>query len=195
MIVGENTCDGKKKSYELFAKLVHDLYVMDMPQVKSAQGRALLRAEYARFLARMEELVGRPITAGDLQRGIAQVNAKRAALHRLDARQTLTDGGATTVEGLLDAIVDRYLTIDCAIFTPNPSRLDHIRTMAAAAEADGVMHYGLQFCHPYQIEAGPVEQALEEGCLPTLRVDTDYSPEDAEQIRTRVEAFLERLQG
>ncbi|MFH1465444.1 MAG: double-cubane-cluster-containing anaerobic reductase [Pseudomonadota bacterium] len=289
MIVGENTCDGKKKSYELFAQLVNDLYVMDMPQVKSAQGRALLRAEYARFLARMEELAGRAISADDLQRGIRRVNAKRAALHRLDAlrrarpapisgldallchqvsfyddperftasvhaicdeleariavgegvapadaprvimsgcpmavpnwkvptlveragavivgeescvgargSQTLTDGSAATVDGLLDAIVERYLTIDCAVFTPNPSRLEHIRAMAADAEADGVMHYGLQFCHPYQIEAGPVERALEDGGVPTLRVDTDYSPEDAEQLRTRIEAFLERLQG
>ena len=38
MIVGENTCDGKKKSYEVFDDLVPNLYVMDLPQTKSARG-------------------------------------------------------------------------------------------------------------------------------------------------------------
>jgi benzoyl-CoA reductase/2-hydroxyglutaryl-CoA dehydratase subunit BcrC/BadD/HgdB len=34
MIVGENTCDGKKKAYESLGTLVDNLYVMDLPQVK-----------------------------------------------------------------------------------------------------------------------------------------------------------------
>ena len=33
MIVGENTCDGKKKAYETLNGLVDNLYVMDLPQV------------------------------------------------------------------------------------------------------------------------------------------------------------------
>ncbi|MFP4050065.1 MAG: 2-hydroxyacyl-CoA dehydratase, partial [Desulfovermiculus sp.] len=41
MIVGENTCDGKKKSYESLKDLVDNMYVMDMPQMKTAEGRAL----------------------------------------------------------------------------------------------------------------------------------------------------------
>jgi benzoyl-CoA reductase/2-hydroxyglutaryl-CoA dehydratase subunit BcrC/BadD/HgdB len=35
MIVGENTCDGKKKAYESLGLLVSNLYVMDIPQMKS----------------------------------------------------------------------------------------------------------------------------------------------------------------
>ena len=49
MIVGENTCDGKKKAYESLAQLVDNLYVMDLPQVKSDKGRDLLKAEYHAF--------------------------------------------------------------------------------------------------------------------------------------------------
>ena len=49
MVVGENTCDGKKKSYEVLQNLVPNLYVMDLPQMKSDEGRAVLRAEYFRF--------------------------------------------------------------------------------------------------------------------------------------------------
>ena len=63
----------------------------------------------------------------------------------------------------------------------------------AAYKADGVIHYGLQFCQPYLMEALPVEKALEEKNIPCLRIETDYSMEDVGQLKTRVEAFVEQL--
>ena len=83
--------------------------------------------------------------------------------------------------------------MDCANFTPNPERLDHIQEMAAACKADGVIRCGLQFCQPYLMEAIPVEKALEEKDIPCLRIETDYSMEDVDQLKTRVEAFIEQL--
>jgi benzoyl-CoA reductase/2-hydroxyglutaryl-CoA dehydratase subunit BcrC/BadD/HgdB len=109
--------------------------------------------------------------------------------------QHLTADTGRTVDQLMDAIVDRYFKIDCAIFTPNTSRVDHVALMVKDLHAQGVIHYGLQFCSPYQIEAGPLERRLEKEGVPTLRIDTDYGQEDAGQIRTRVEAFIERLRG
>ena len=49
LIVGENTCDGKKKAYEAYGKIVDNLYVMDLPQMKSQSGRELLKTEYKTF--------------------------------------------------------------------------------------------------------------------------------------------------
>jgi len=107
--------------------------------------------------------------------------------------RNLTDDSGSTLDELMEALVDRYFKVDCAIFTPNPDRLDHIKQMSSTYHAQGVIHYGLQFCQPYQIESLTVERNLEEVGLPTLRVDTDYSMEDVEQLKTRVEAFLERI--
>ena len=59
--------------------------------------------------------------------------------------RNLTDDSGETVEALMDAITDRYFQVDCAIFTPNQDRLEHIMEMAEAYKADGVIHYGLQF--------------------------------------------------
>ena len=70
MIVGENTCDGKKKAYESLGPLVNNLYVMDLPQVKSERGRALLKAEYQRFRTAVEKLTGVAITAESLKQAI-----------------------------------------------------------------------------------------------------------------------------
>jgi len=287
MIVGENTCDGKKKSYEIFNELVPNLYVMDLPQVKSDEGRALLKAEYLRFKEAVEQLTGVTIDAERLKRGIEIVNNKRMAIHRLAAlrkadpspisgldallanqvffyddpvrftdsvnkicdeletriekgegvfpketprillsgcpmavpnwklpwiietsgavivgeescvgergTRNLTDDSWDTVEELMETIVDRYFQVDCAIFTPNPDRLEHIVEMAKTYKADGVIHYGLQFCQPYLMESMPVEKTLEEKDIPTLRIDTDYSMEDVGQLKTRVEAFVELI--
>ena len=96
---------------------------------------------------------------------------------------------------MLDRITERYFKIDCAVFTPNTSRVDHVREMAEKYDADGVIHYSLQFCQPYIIESGPAERELEKQGIPTLRLETDYSQEDTGQLRTRVEAFVERLRG
>jgi benzoyl-CoA reductase/2-hydroxyglutaryl-CoA dehydratase subunit BcrC/BadD/HgdB len=102
---------------------------------------------------------------------------------------------ATTLSGLLDAIAVKYLDINCACFTPNEGRIDDVLRMAKEYKADGVLHYALQFCTTYQIEATSVERAAEAVGLPVLRVDTDYSMEDVGQLSTRVEAFLEMLKA
>ena len=63
MVVGENTCDGKKKAYEQLKELIPNFYVMDLPQQKTAIGRQLLRQEYQHFLDAVAELTGVEITA------------------------------------------------------------------------------------------------------------------------------------
>ena len=107
--------------------------------------------------------------------------------------RNLTDDTGNSVDELMEAIVDRYFKVDCAIFTPNHKRLDHIMDMAEAYKADGVIHYGLQFCQPYIMESMPVENALEQKDIPALRIDTDYGAEDVGQLKTRVEAFIEQI--
>ena len=287
MLVGENTCDGKKKSYESLGNLVDNLYVMDLPQMKTENGKALLKGEYLRFKEAVETLTGVTITAESFKSAIGVVNAKRAALHRLcslrkadptpisgldgllanqvffydnparfttsvhkicDELETriqekkgafpektprilvsgcpqavpnwklpmivetsgavivgeescvgergtrnLTADTGSTVDEMMDALVDRYFQVDCAIFTPNDQRLLNIQEMAAAYKADGVIHHGLQFCQPYLMESIPVEKALEEKGIPCLRIETDYGMEDMGQLKTRVEAFVEQL--
>ncbi|MFH1008189.1 MAG: double-cubane-cluster-containing anaerobic reductase [Candidatus Latescibacterota bacterium] len=103
----------------------------------------------------------------------------------------LVEEKGETVEDLLEAIVDRYMRIDCACFTPNTERLDHVTEMARDLKVNGVIHYGLSFCQPYAMEAYKVEKALQAAGIPMLSIETDYGMEDVEQLKTRVEAFVE----
>ena len=65
--------------------------------------------------------------------------------------------------------------------------------MAKDLKVKGVIHYGLSFCQPYAMEAFKVEKALKEAGIPMLSIETDYSMEDVEQLKTRVEAFVEMV--
>ncbi len=103
----------------------------------------------------------------------------------------LVDEDARTLDGMVDAIVDRYMRIDCACFTPNTERLENIVKMAQDLKVKGVIHYALSFCQPYAMEAYKVEKALAAAGIPLLAIETDYGMEDVEQLKTRVEAFVE----
>jgi len=105
----------------------------------------------------------------------------------------LVDESATTLEGMVDALVDRYMKIDCACFTPNDERQKNVEALAKQVKADGVIHYSLLFCQPYSHEALKVDKTLSAAGIPMLSIETDYSMEDVEQLKTRVEAFVETL--
>jgi len=98
-----------------------------------------------------------------------------------------------TEDDMMKKLLDRYSKVDCACFTPNTGRTDKIVQMYKDRKADGVIYYTLSFCHTYNVEAHLVTEALEKEGIPCLVIESDYSPEDMGQIKTRVEAFLESL--
>jgi len=105
----------------------------------------------------------------------------------------LVEPGPGGLDEQLKAVANRYMNIHCACFTPNEERLDDIVRLAKEYQADGVVHYNLQFCHTYATEAAQVEKRLEKEGIPLLRIETDYSDEDTGQLKNRIEAFLEMI--
>ncbi len=105
----------------------------------------------------------------------------------------LVDDSAADLDGLLDAIAERYFNIHCACFTPNTDRMDDIVDLYKKSGAKGVVNYTLSFCTPYLVEAHHVEKRLNEEGIPILNLESDYSMGDFEQLKTRVSAFVESL--
>ena len=122
----------------------------------------------------------------------AVVVAEESCIGTRNSRD-LVDESGETVEEMIDALCDRYMKIDCACFTPNNERIDNIKALAQETGVDGVIHYSLMFCQPYTHEAFKVEKTLAENDVPMLAIETDYSMEDVEQLKTRVEAFVEMI--
>lgn len=105
----------------------------------------------------------------------------------------LVDESATTLEGQFQALSDRYMQNNCACFTPNPGRVEDIVRLARECRADGVIDCNLKFCTLYDVEKSSVAAALEQEGIPCLALETDYADNDAEQLRTRIGAFIEML--
>ncbi|NHI93632.1 MAG: 2-hydroxyacyl-CoA dehydratase [Candidatus Lokiarchaeota archaeon] len=103
------------------------------------------------------------------------------------------DISGNNIDQLIERLADRYLGINCACFTPNEGRAEDIKRLVKEYNADGVILYSLQFCQPYIMEAIGLEKQLKDAGIPAIAIETDYSSEDAEQITTRVQAFIEML--
>ncbi|MHB8111138.1 MAG: double-cubane-cluster-containing anaerobic reductase [Syntrophorhabdaceae bacterium] len=287
LVIGETTCDGKKKAYEIFNEITGKVHVRELPHMKSHDGRNLWINEIKKLSDKISGISGKEITVDGLKRASGIVNAKRKALQRLSSLRshdpspisgldallinqisfyddpvrfttklnelcdelderaasgvgvcakgaprilvsgspmaipnwklhflaessgavvvgeeacvgernfsTLLSEDFTTVDEAMSEMADRTLSINCACFTPNEERLNDISTMTDKLHADAVVHYAIQFCTPYLIEAFKVKNSLEESGVPFLKIETDYSMEDVGQLKTRVEAFIEMI--
>jgi benzoyl-CoA reductase/2-hydroxyglutaryl-CoA dehydratase subunit BcrC/BadD/HgdB len=92
-------------------------------------------------------------------------------------------------------LADRYLMNSCACFTPNRARIERLLQFVQQFNVSGVVYHVLMGCYIYSIEGRHIEKSLMEKGTPMLTIETDYSTEDVEQIRTRIEAFLEMIQS
>ena len=94
----------------------------------------------------------------------------------------------------LDILARRYLDMHCAVMSPNPHRYSILKDLARDFAVDAVVDLTWQGCQPYDVESWSVKKFVrEELGLPFLQVVTDYSGTDTEQLKVRLEAFLEML--
>ena len=96
--------------------------------------------------------------------------------------------------GLLKALAERYqLSCSCPTFIENDHRVKNILTTMRAYNIKGVVYHLLKGCHPYDIESFRFEKAIKENGFHFIKIETDYSREDRENILCRLEAFRETL--
>lgn len=107
--------------------------------------------------------------------------------------ENLVDEDRDTFEGQVEALAERYMNINCACFTPNEARIDDIKRLVKEYDIDGVIDVNLKFCNLYDTEGFLVERALKEAGIPVIGIETDYTDADAQQLRTRIGAFIEML--
>lgn len=107
--------------------------------------------------------------------------------------ENLVDESQTTLAGQFRALSERYMKNNCACFTPNPGRIEDILRLAKEYHVDGVIDVNLKFCCLYDTERYSVEKACREAGIRFLGLETDYTDSDAEQLKTRVGAFLELM--
>jgi benzoyl-CoA reductase/2-hydroxyglutaryl-CoA dehydratase subunit BcrC/BadD/HgdB len=90
----------------------------------------------------------------------------------------------------LDRLARFYFNLSCMHRRPNTDLYKYAQEMTREFRVQGLVYKTLLYCDPWNFEARRLQEALG---IPMLHLDTDYSTENREQMRTRVEAFLETL--
>ena len=94
----------------------------------------------------------------------------------------------------MEALASQYLSTPCSVMSPNDGRFDLLRDMMREFSVDGVIDLTWQACHTYNIESYQVNEVVQEQLdVPVLQLETDYAESDTEQLRVRIEAYLEML--
>jgi benzoyl-CoA reductase/2-hydroxyglutaryl-CoA dehydratase subunit BcrC/BadD/HgdB len=95
---------------------------------------------------------------------------------------------------LMRALAARYVFgSPCPCFISQGTRLSRVLDLVKELKADGVVNYSLRLCQLFDIEAYRLSRVLKQRRVPFMIMRTDYSLEDTEQLRVRLEAFLETL--
>jgi benzoyl-CoA reductase/2-hydroxyglutaryl-CoA dehydratase subunit BcrC/BadD/HgdB len=83
ILIGETTCDGKKKAWEVLNKY-KPVYVMETPQCKSRpQAREHFITEIKSLIAKLEEVTGKKLTKENLKTAMEKISKKRAQMRRV----------------------------------------------------------------------------------------------------------------
>ena len=96
---------------------------------------------------------------------------------------------------LIRALAERHhKACTCPTFADNDRRLNRLVHTLETKNIRGVVFHVLKGCHPFDMDAGILEERLKEKNVRFLKIETDYVREDEQNIVTRLEAFSRTLQ-
>ena len=111
--------------------------------------------------------------------------------------------GRNHIEGMVDetmepieAIARRYFLRDpsCPRMVDGyPERIAFTKRIAQEAKVDGVIFERITFCDSHTVEHLMEGDDVEEMGIPTLSLEREYLGGDRGRLKTRVQAFLEKI--
>ena len=97
-------------------------------------------------------------------------------------------------DGMMRSLAFRYTKpCTCPVFVDNSQRIYRIKQMIRENNIQGVIYHVLRGCLVYDYEYQLMEEAMGKMDIPIIRVESDYNEEDVEQLRIRIEAFIELI--
>ena len=106
------------------------------------------------------------------------------------------DAKAATLAGLADAYIDK---IPCATLPYLPSldsdrRLENLAMIIDRYKPEGMIYHTLRFCDAFTFKAAETKRIMNNK-ISFMEIHTEYADSDIEAIRTRIDAFIEVLEG
>jgi benzoyl-CoA reductase/2-hydroxyglutaryl-CoA dehydratase subunit BcrC/BadD/HgdB len=133
-IIGETTCDGKKKMFELM-ETFKPTVVLEVPQsAKGEAQKAYWRSEVARCKEEIEKRLGVKITEDKMKAAIKELNEQRALMRELAHMNTAIPAPLSGLD-MLKVMWARNFTFDRAAFNQQLKDLiAELKTMKAKGE-------------------------------------------------------------
>ncbi|MDH4007583.1 MAG: 2-hydroxyacyl-CoA dehydratase family protein, partial [Desulfuromonadales bacterium] len=217
--ISEESLRKSIKTFNRYRQLMQELYALrteDKPKLSGAEAMQITQAGFAmpkeifndKLSLALEEIRQR---SGHESR--ARLMICGSYLDDSFLIELIEETGATVVadtlctgsrhfEGLVDeeadpftAIADRYLNrISCPRMVGGyEQRLKFAKETAAAARVDGIIFQRLPFCDNHAVENMMEGQSFEDDSIPTLQLEREYLAADKGRLKTRIQAFLEKI--
>jgi benzoyl-CoA reductase/2-hydroxyglutaryl-CoA dehydratase subunit BcrC/BadD/HgdB len=200
LIIGETTCDGKKKMFELLGEL-QPVHVMEVPNKKTKASRELWRSEVVALKDRLEKDTGNKVTSESLLEATKLVNGKRQALLRLYEARKASPVPISGKDALLATQVSFYDDVarDTQMINALAEELEQ-----RVAKGDGVfpknapriLIAGTPMAIPnwklhHILESAGAAVVCEESCTGT-RAFTNLVPETGGTVEEQISAIADR---
>lgn len=99
-----------------------------------------------------------------------------------------------STDGIMRALANKSTRpCTCPTFVNNKRRVYRIMQMLKDYRVQGVIYHVLRGCLVYDYEYQVMEEELGKLGIPIIRIESDYNEEDVEQLRIRIEAFIELI--
>ena len=176
----------------LWAKQMHRLN--EEMKLRLEQGRFVSRKNQPRIL-----VTGSPIAFPNIKIPllIEEMGGVFAADETCMGERGLYDPVSVidpSFDGMMRALASRYTKpCTCPVFVDNSQRIYRIKQMIKEHKIQGVIYHVLRGCLVYDYEYQLMEEAMGKMDIPIIRVESDYNEEDVEQLRIRIEAFIELI--
>ena len=173
---------GMEGQEEAYKKVLSDL------QARRHKGRVVAEANAPRVL-----VTGTPMVRGaeKLLEIIAQAGGVVVAQENCTAIKPVVEPVAENSRPL-EAIARKYFNLPCSCMTPNHRRLELLDNLIERYKPRAVIDLVWHACHTYNVESFLIRRHITgKHGLNYLKIETDYSPSDREQISMRVQALLE----
>ena len=176
----------------LWAKQMHRLN--EEMKLRLSQGRFVSRKNQPRIL-----VTGSPIAFPNIKVPllIEEMGGVLAADETCMGERGLYDPVSVidaSFDGMMRSLASRYTKpCTCPVFVDNSQRIYRIKQMIKEHKIQGVIYHVLRGCLVYDYEYQLMEEAMGKIDIPIIRVESDYNEEDVEQLRIRIEAFIELI--
>lgn len=109
------------------------------------------------------------------------------------ALNTMCMPAEDTLNGYYHALANTVGACTCPVFSDNKLRERHILQLIKDNHIDGIVYHVLRGCVSNDYDRFMIESIAEKQGIPVICLESDYSDEDVEQLRIRMEAFLEMI--